>query len=121
MARLWLRLALCGVITALILAVLLCAGAAQAEQPGQIVEVPAVCRSAAAAQVLAEAVHAQDERATLEAAGPKTCLLFLGSEVPALLLHHVLGPNGDRRAWWSIWRARVGRATGFVVVRDWAL
>ena len=93
----------------------------QAEQPGQIVEVPAVCRSAAAAQVLAEAVQAQDELATLEASGPKTCLLFLGSEVPALLLHHVLGPNGDRRAWWAIWRARVGRATGFVVVRDWAL
>lgn len=94
---------------------------AQAEQPGQIVEVPAVCRSAAAAQTLAEAVHAQDEMATLEAAGPETCLLFLGSEVPALLLHHVTGPHGNASAWWSIWRARVGRALAFVVVRDWAL
>lgn len=99
----------------------LVAAAAQAEQPGQIVEVPAVCRSPEAAQALAAAVQARDEMATLEAAGPETCLLFLGSEVPAYLLDHVAGPHGTSAAWWSVWRARVGRALGFVVVRDRAL
>ena len=87
-------------------------------EPGQVVEVPAVCRSADAARTLARAVAARDEMATIAAAGPTTCLLMLQAEVPAYLLAHVTGPHGTAARWWSIWRARVGRAVAFVVVED---
>lgn len=87
-------------------------------EPGQVVEVPAVCRSAEAARTLAEAVAAGDEMATLAAAGPTSCLLMLQAEVPVYLLAHVTGPHGTAARWWSIWRARVGRAVAFVVVED---
>lgn len=90
-------------------------------EPGQVVEVPAVCRSAEAARTLAEAVAARDEMATLAAAGPTSCLLMLQAEVPAYLLAHVTGPHGTAARWWSIWRARVGRAVAFVVVEDRSL
>lgn len=106
---------------ATLLSLYLLAWVAQAEQPGQIVEVPAVCQSADAAVALAHAVESGDELATLSAAGPGGCLLLLETEVPAYLLDHVAGPHGTSAAWWSVWRARVGRALGFVVVRDRAL
>lgn len=119
---------------------------AQALQPGQVVEVPVACVAAhdavafgtmlaqTSARPSGQAYQTAGERSSSKTVGLESlgrdearharafsCIASPGIGFPAYLLHHVTGPHGNASAWWSIWRARVGRALAFVVVRDWAL